>query len=73
MTAAPQGLVAQAKERVTGDVPGDVAERLRVWAALRRKPAAHIVAELVCQGVPDADRLKALMGQNGAGDEHYDT
>ena len=73
MTAVPQELAAPvvvpAKERVTGDVPGDVAERLRVWAALRRKPQAHIVAELVCDGVPGADQLKALMGQkNGAGE-----
>jgi hypothetical protein len=53
------------RERVTGDVPADVAERLRVWAALRRKKAAHIVAELVIAGVPSDDQLKNLFGQKG--------
>jgi hypothetical protein len=64
-TAVPEALTP-AKERVSADVPGDVAERLRVWAALRRQPAAHIVSELVCQGVPTADQLAAQMQQNGA-------
>ena len=53
------------RERVTGDVPADVAERLRVWAALRRKKAAHIVAELVIAGVPSDEQLKNLFGQKG--------
>jgi hypothetical protein len=67
MTAVPEALTpAAAKERVSGDVPGDVAERLRVWAALRRLPTAHIVSELVCQGVPTAYQLAAQMQQNGA-------
>lgn len=72
MTAVPQELAGPGKERVTGEVSGDVAERLRVWAALRRKPAAHIVAELVCQGVPSAEQLRALVGQKGAGDGQAD-
>lgn len=65
MTAEPEAPAAP-KERVTADVPGDVARRLRMWAALRRQPAAHIVSELVCQGVPTADKLAAQMQQNGA-------
>ena len=50
MTAVPQDLAA--KERISADVPADVAHRLRVWAALRRTKAAHIVSELVCEAVP---------------------
>ena len=38
-----------------------------MWAALRRKPAAHIVSELVCQGVPTTDQLAAQIRHNGAG------
>ena len=40
-------------------MPADVAHRLRVWAALRRTKAAHIVSELVCEAVPSEDQLAA--------------
>ena len=72
MTAVPGELAAPANVRVTADVSADVAERLRVWAALRRKPTAHIVAELVCRGVPSAEQLRELVGQNGAGNGQAD-
>jgi hypothetical protein len=71
MTSVPEALAPDRdrpepdRERVSGDVPADVGERLRVWAALRRKPAAHIVAELVIAGVPSDDQLKGLFGQKG--------
>ena len=70
MTSGPQAPPAAGKERVAADVPADVARRLRMWAALRRKPAAHIVSELVCQGVPTADQLAAQIRHNGAGHGH---
>jgi hypothetical protein len=73
MTAVPQDLAASAKERISADVAADVAGRLRMWAALRRKPAAHIVSELVCQGVPTAEQLAAQIHQNGgASNGHAD-
>jgi hypothetical protein len=79
MTPAPQALAPEkgpeaepARERVAADVPADVAERLRVWAALRRMPAAHVVAELVIAGVPGDEQLKGLIGQKGAGNGHPD-
>jgi hypothetical protein len=73
MTPAPEALAPAseclepepAPERVSADVPADVAERLRVWGALRRKPAAHIVAELVIAGVPSDEQLKDLIGRKG--------
>jgi hypothetical protein len=71
MSSVPDALAperenpAPERERVTGDVPADVAERLRVWAALRRKKSAHIVAELVVAGVPSDEQLKSLFGQKG--------
>jgi hypothetical protein len=67
--AAPQDLAA--KERISADVPADVAHRLRMWAALRRTKAAHIVCELVCQAVPTAGQLATQM-QNGAGNGDAD-
>ena len=70
MTSVPQAPPAAGKERVAADVPADVARRLRMWAALRRKPAAHIVSELVCQGVPTADQLVEQIQHNGAGYGH---
>ena len=73
MTAVPQALEAPAKKRVSGDVPADVARRLDVWAALRGKPAAHIVAELVIGAVPDDDGLRALIGRKGAGNGHAES
>jgi hypothetical protein len=74
MTAARQVPEAPplGKERVAADVPADVGRRLRMWAALRRKPAAHIVSELVCQGVPTAEQLAAQMQHNGAGNGRAD-
>jgi hypothetical protein len=71
MTSVPEALAPERerpepdRERVSCDVPADVAERLRVWAALRRKKAAHIVAELVIAGVPSDEQLKNLFGQKG--------
>jgi len=65
MTALPEAPAAPGRERVAADVPGDVAGRLRVWAALRRMPAARVVAELICQAVPTTEQLTAQM-QNGA-------
>jgi hypothetical protein len=70
MTAVPQDLAAPAKERISADVPADIAHRLRVWAALRRTKAAYIVGELVCQAVPTDDQLAAQMQQNGATDDN---
>jgi hypothetical protein len=72
MTTAPRDLAASAKERISADVPADVAQRLRTWAALRRKRAAHIVAELVAEAVPTDEQLKGLIGQKGAGNGHAD-
>jgi hypothetical protein len=69
MTAVPQVLAAAAKERISADVPADVAHRLRVWAALRRTKTAHIVSELVCEAVPSEDQLAAQMQQTGATDD----
>lgn len=68
MTAVPQDLAA--KERISADVPADVAHRLRVWAALRRTKAAHIVSELVCEAVPSEDQLAAQIQPNGASNGH---
>jgi hypothetical protein len=72
MAAVPRDLAAGAKERISADVPADIAQRLRMWAALRRMKAAHIVSELVCQAVPTADQLAAQLRQNGAGNGRAD-
>jgi hypothetical protein len=77
MTSVPEALAPErerpepltARERVSTDVPGDVAKRLRIWAALRGLPAAHIVAALICQAVPDAEQLADLM-RTGGGRDH---
>jgi hypothetical protein len=70
MTAVTEAPAVAGKERVAADVPADVARRLRMWAALRRQPTAHVVSELICQGVPTADQLAAQMQQTGATGDH---
>ena len=80
MTLGPEALTADragqeqtaaARERVSTDVDVDVARRLRIWAALRGLPAAHVVAQLLSQAVPDADKLADLM-RAGGGRERND-
>jgi hypothetical protein len=72
MTPAPQDPATSAKDRISADVPADVAQRLRTWAALRRMPAARIVAELVCQGVPTAGQLAEQLQRDGASNGRAD-
>jgi hypothetical protein len=68
MTAVPE--VTQAptpgRARVAAELPTDVFRRLRVWAALRAQPAAHVVSDVVCQAVPTDKQLAELVQQNGA-------
>ena len=70
MSAGPEVLTTPGKERVSAEVPGDVARRLRVWAGLRGQPAAHVVAQVICDAVPSADQLaKDIRGErNGRAD-----
>lgn len=71
MTAVPEVAEAIAEalagsKRVAADLPEDVMARLRVWAAMRGKPVAHVVAELVCKAVPtDAQLAEQIGGRNG--------
>jgi hypothetical protein len=58
LTASGTGALAgSGRERVAAEVPADVARRLRVWAALRGQPAAHVVSAVICQAVPSAEEL----------------
>jgi hypothetical protein len=59
------GPAASGRERVAAEVPTDVARRLRVWAALRGQPAAHVVSAVICQAVPSADQLAKDMQTGG--------
>jgi hypothetical protein len=60
---------APAKERVSADLPGDVARRLRTWAGLRGMPVAHVVAEVVCAAVPADEQLADLIRAGGRHDD----
>lgn len=80
MTPGPEALVpererpeplAAARVRVPTDVPGDVARRLRIWAALRGLPVAHIVAALICAAVPADEQLADLMRAGGRHDDQH--
>jgi hypothetical protein len=70
MTAAPEA-PAPAKKRVSTDLPGDVAQRLRTWAALRDMPVADVVAEVVCAAVPAGEQLADLIRAGGRHDDQH--
>jgi hypothetical protein len=59
--------VQPGKVRVPADIPGDVARRLKIWAAMRGMVPGHVVAELVVQAVPDDATLADLMRAGGSG------
>lgn len=68
MTAVPEAPAAPAvarRERIAVELPPDVTKRLRVWAALRGQPAAHVVSDVVCQAVPTDEQLAELVQRNG--------
>lgn len=56
------------QERVSADLPSDLARRLRTWAALRGLPVSHVIAELVRRAVPSGDQLADQI-RGGARDE----
>ena len=69
MTAVQEVPVAARQERVSADLPGELAKRLRTWAALRGLPVSHVIAELVKRAVPTADQLADQI-RGGTRNEH---
>jgi hypothetical protein len=69
MTAVQEVPAATRQERVSADLPGELAKRLRTWAALRGLPVSHVIAELVRRAVPTADQLADQI-RGGGRDEH---
>ena len=57
MSAVQEVSAAARQERVSADLPGELAKRLRMWAALRGLPVSHVIAELARRAVPTADQL----------------
>ena len=57
MTAVQEVPATARQERVAADLPGELAKRLRTWAAVRGLPVSHVIAELVGRAVPTADQL----------------
>jgi hypothetical protein len=57
---------APGRLRVAVELPADVFRRLRVWAALRGQPMAHVASDVVCREVPTDKQLAELVQQNGA-------
>lgn len=67
MTAVPEAPSPPGRaNRVVADLAGDVASRLRTWAALRGQPVSHVVSEVVTAAVPTTDQLRELVGQIGS-------
>ena len=54
---------------MSADLPGELAKRLRTWAALRGLPVSHVIAELVRRAVPTTDQLADQI-RGGPRDEH---
>jgi hypothetical protein len=58
--------------RLVANVPGDVATRLRLLAALRRRPVGHVLTELLGRELPTSGQLAAQlqqMSETGAGND----
>ena len=72
MTAVPEVLAAPGKERVSADVPDDVARRLRIWAAVLGKPVAHVISNVICTAVPSDEALASQIQTGGTGDGRTD-
>jgi hypothetical protein len=71
VVAPERGRPEPGKVRVPADIPAEAAHRLKVWASIRRTVPAHLVAELVCQALPDWEQLGELTraGGNGGRDD----
>lgn len=73
MTAVPEAPAAAGRaNRVVADLDGDLARRLRTWAALRGQPVSHVVCELISQAVPKAGQLAEQLRDTGASDDNPD-
>lgn len=72
MTAVPEAPAPPGQKRVGVDLPGDIARRLRTWAALRGRPVSHVAAEVITAAVPTDDQLAAEIQQKGAANGHAD-
>lgn len=49
--------------RLVANIPSDVATRLRLLAALRRKPVGHVLTELLGRELPTSGQLAAQLQQ----------
>jgi hypothetical protein len=61
--------------RLVANVPTDIGTRLRLLAALRRKPVGHVLTELLGRELPTSGQLAAQLQQMehvGARDDHAD-
>lgn len=67
MTAVPEAPAPPGQKRVATDLPGDVARRLRTWAALLDQPVSHVIAALIVPAVPTDGELAALISRHGGG------
>jgi hypothetical protein len=72
MTAGPEAPAPPGLKRVGVDLPGDIARRLRTWAALRGQPVSHVAAEVITAALPTDSQLAAQIQQNGAADGNHD-
>jgi hypothetical protein len=76
--AAPPAPAARAPSpydtRLVANVPGEVATRLRLLAALAGRPVGHVLTDLLGRELPTSGQLAAQlqqMSETGAGDEGH--
>lgn len=67
--AAPPG---GGKDRLSADVPTELACRVRTWAALRGQSVSQVLGEVIAKAAPSAAQLADQMHQIGAGHDHDD-
>ncbi len=82
MTAEPEAAASASGRapspydmRLVANVPTDIGTRLRLLAALRRKPVGHVLTELLGRELPTSGQLAAQLQQMehvGARDDRAD-
>lgn len=65
--ADPPASAAAYDTRLATRIPRAIDRRLRLFAVLARKPLAHVLSDVLAQGLPTDAELAAQLQQRGSG------
>ena len=61
--AAEPKPASQYDTRLVANIPGEIATRLRLLATLQRRPANHVLTELLARELPTSGQLASQLQQ----------